>query len=136
MTTTTAPAAKILVLDDNQELLSVLQRILSEYQQEFAVDYASCPRKALELLKTKGYWLVIADEDLGQDLPGHVFLKHAKVFSPKSERMMLTGYGKHAELQSLARSMGVLQIVAKPFDKEDLLKKIRNGLGAYKLKNQ
>jgi DNA-binding NtrC family response regulator len=129
-----AKQAPILFVDDDPQVLRALADSLAPHAEEFEVHTTVCPRKALEMVRQTHFAVVVADEDLGDDLPGHQFLKHLSLFSPHSERMMLSGLAEHHELKSLSLAQGVLQVMGKPWKHSELLTRLRSAVGLYSMK--
>jgi DNA-binding response OmpR family regulator len=116
------PKHKVLVIDDNQEILAGLQNFLSK--KEFEVITA---RDGLEGLQTfeddmQGIKLVITDVVM-PNISGVGIISILKQKYPDLPVIAITGMGEHPG--TLAREANADVVMEKPFDLKDLEKWIR-----------
>ncbi|MBK1664001.1 histidine kinase [Rhodospirillum rubrum] len=108
----------ILFVDDDINLLQALQRMLRGYRAEWEMVFVDGPRKALDLLATKRFDVVVSDMRM-PDLDGAQLLSEVERLHPGTVRVILSGY---AEESSLFRSVGPAhQYLSKPCDPEAIL---------------
>jgi two-component system cell cycle response regulator len=84
------PDKRILLVDDDPAILSVLTRFLGH--QGYAVAPATSGQEALQALRTDSFPLVILDLKL-PDIPGMEVLAHLKSKAPDTEVILFTGLG-------------------------------------------
>ncbi len=110
-------ARKILVVDDEQNVINALRRSLRrEGYEVFTCTDASA---ALELLGTISVDLVISDH-LMPNMTGLEFLKRVRTRFPDSMRLMLTG---HADMQTAIEAINqgeIYRFLTKPWDDNEL----------------
>ncbi|MCG3199325.1 MAG: response regulator [Candidatus Omnitrophica bacterium] len=121
----------ILVVDDVRYSLLILAKTLEK--EGYAVETASDPAHALELLKKQDFSLVITDLNMpGMD--GKEFFAAARNIRPTQEGqpfhcppfILLSAFSERTEkdLEGLA-SLGFADIIMKPVDRERLRESIR-----------
>ena len=111
-------AGKILIVDDERDMLSLLQRIISE-ETEHALVTADNPFKALELFKTHPFDLVITDLKMPK-MDGIRLLEEVKKSRPKVSVIILTAYAT-IETAVEAIQKGAYDYITKPFRRERIL---------------
>ncbi|HEY9793495.1 MAG TPA: response regulator transcription factor [Candidatus Obscuribacterales bacterium] len=113
--------AKILLVDDDTELLGLLQRWLK--QESHVVEAATCGGDGLQLLSAYKFDIVILDWAM-PDLSGLDVLKQFRKMGGTTPVLFLTGQqdtpSKKAGLDS-----GADDYLSKPFDPEELSARIR-----------
>ncbi len=118
-------ARKILVVDDDEELLESLAEQLSLHD-EFVVSTAATATASLEVLKSEHIDLVILDVGL-PDMDGREACKLARKHGFKGPIIMLTGNTSEAD-EILGLDAGANDYVTKPFKFAVLLARIRSQL--------
>lgn len=120
MTPLPPPAATVLCVDDEPNILRSLRWLL---QKDYQVEVATSGYDGLELISKSDFDVVISD----QRMPGMIgsdFLHEVRRRSPRSMRILLTGY---SDLQSILKSVNdseVFRFVNKPWQMQDLLKTV------------
>lgn len=107
----------ILVIDDDQSILSIFEYILNEagYETVTAVDGYD----AIEKVKTTKFDLVFTDVKM-PGLSGIDTYKEIRKLDPKLLVVMMTGYSVD-ELLKEAFELGAYGVIYKPFDMEEVL---------------
>jgi len=107
----------ILFVDDEQNILDGLRRMLRSLRKEFKMDFAENAASALEMMDSQTCDIVVSDMRMpGMD--GADFLTQIKLKFPQTIRLMLTG---QADDESVMRAVGVVhQFLAKPCDPDKL----------------
>lgn len=123
-------SGKILILDDEKEYLTSVQKFLQEFN--FAVRTALTSSQALDAIKIDSPDLVLFDYKL-PDSDGDYFLRKAKEISPLTSYILVTAWNDPGVLEGF-KKMGVTDIVLKPIDLEKLLKSIQDILKRIPLK--
>jgi response regulator RpfG family c-di-GMP phosphodiesterase len=112
----------VVSIDDDPAVRSALLRTLSNEPYEFIM--AGDPDEALDLVRTRKVSVLIADYRMPV-LSGTSLLQVVKATSPDTARLVLSAYPDNP-LILRATEMGVVdQILAKPWDNDDLRRVIR-----------
>ncbi|MDD5483597.1 MAG: sigma-54 dependent transcriptional regulator [Kiritimatiellae bacterium] len=116
--------AKILLVDDEASILSVLSVLLkAEGYEVVPVDNGE---KALELLKTTPFDLMISDIRM-RPMDGITLLKAARELKSAMSVLMVTGYGT-IETAVEALKYGAFDYITKPFKVDELLITVQRAL--------
>ena len=118
--------AKIIIVDDDPAMVSVLSEVLREHHHE--VIPASGPEKAFQLVKEQSPDLVLADIEMPEGKPlGLKLLQQVKDYNRSIPTIMITGQGtKERAVQALRA--GAHDFIEKPFQIDELVKRIDNAL--------
>jgi len=116
----------IFIIDDEEMVLTSLKNILT-LETDYQVQTFLTPKEALEKIKEMEVDMVISDYMM-PDMDGLEFLSHAKRHQPDMIRIMLTGYADKENAIKAINQVGLYQYIEKPWDNDDLLIIIRNGL--------
>ncbi|WP_440906403.1 response regulator (plasmid) [Catenovulum sp. SX2] len=113
---------RILILDDDLQILSALKRVLRKH---FAVCVFDDAQVALQALTQEFFPVIISDMRMPK-MDGATFLQKSFVISPNSQRILLTGY---ADIESTieAVNQGHIQCyLQKPWSNKDLLERVNS----------
>lgn len=113
----TAPARRILVVDDEENVCKALRRTLK--RDGYHVVTAGAPAEALETLKREKFDLIISDH-LMPEMTGLELLKLVHDRHPDMMRMMLTG---HADIETAIAAINqgeIYRFLTKPWDDAEL----------------
>jgi len=123
---------KILVIDDEQGILKAVKRTLKRLPCETTI--SNSPKEALEIVKESKppFSLIISDQRM-PEMEGSAFLEKTKKISPYSVRFLITGYTDMDALIEAINKGGIHRFIAKPWDDEDFLQIITEGLKQYEL---
>ena len=124
-----APAARILIVDDERSMREMLAILLRREGHDVAV--AENGRRALEFLNQRPFDLVVSDARM-PDLDGLQVLRHARSINPAVIAIMITAYGS-PDLIKGVEELGVNDYVEKPFNTEVLKFRIRKELDRRRL---
>jgi len=111
-------AGKILIVDDEKDMLLLLQRIISEETDHELVTTAN-PLKAIELFNNRAFDLVITDLKMPK-MNGIRLLEEVKKSRPKTSVVILTAYAT-IETAVEAIQKGAYDYITKPFRRERIL---------------
>ncbi len=116
--------ARILIIDDDENISKVLQAILEE--DGYSADTADTARKGIELSESAFYNLALIDVRL-PDMEGIELLTKLKETKPKMRKIIVTGY---PTLQNAVAAVNkdADGYVMKPFDVENILATIKQQL--------
>ena len=116
--------ARILLVDDEPSILSVLSTVLQA--ENYEVVSASNGQKALDLLLSEDFDLIISDIRM-TPLDGLEILKAVHKERPQTSVIMLTAYGS-IETAIEALKLGAFDYVTKPFKVDELLITVQRAL--------
>ena len=114
---------RILVVDDEKDMLTLLHRIISE-GRNYSVTTESDPVRALEIFNKDPFDLVISDMKM-PGLDGISLLEAVKDACPEASVVMMTAYGT-IETAVEAIQKGAFDFITKPFKREQILLTIDN----------
>lgn len=113
---------KVLIVDDDQEMLLSLKEGFGKYSSTFSVLTAKDGLIAMEKLKKNVISLVITDLRMPQ-MDGFALLTRIMEQYPDIPVIIITGYST-PEMERLAQEGGAVGYVEKPFMIDDLAKKV------------
>jgi len=116
---------RILIVDDDPETCEFLTELLSV--PDWSVHAVLSAERALELLEREDFDCAIVDLNLNEPRTGLDILKAFKERSPRTEVILITGFGTlEAAVEALRR--GAFDFISKPFKVEDVLQTVRRAL--------
>lgn len=121
----------IVIVDDEDMVLTSLNSFLT-LETEYDVKTFISAKEALEYIKTGSVDLVISDY-LMPEMDGITFLAQVREIKPEVPRIILTGYADKENAIKAINQVGLFQYIEKPWDNDDLLIILRNGLEKQKL---
>jgi len=121
---------RILVIDDNQSICEILAETLNDKGHK--VDTTLSSVAALELLKQNNYDIVITDLKM-DNVSGIDILKFIRENNLDIEVIIITAFGT-IETAIEAIRLGAADFILKPFEIQDIEKKIDNIINHLKLK--
>jgi DNA-binding NtrC family response regulator len=111
-------AARILIVDDEKDMLTLLRRMITE-ERDYEVRIEQDPKKALERFRAEPVELVLTDLKMpGMD--GITLLEAVKKEQPKTAVIVLTAFAT-IETAVEATRKGAFDYITKPFRQERLL---------------
>ena len=116
----------VLIVDD-EELVTITLRNLFLLRTDYSVIVHTSASAALADAGSRAIDLVITDY-LMPEMDGISFLSRFKEIQPQTVRVLLTGYADKANAIRAINTVGLYQYIEKPWDNDDLLLTIRNGL--------
>ena len=109
--------AKILVVDDDDDMTMILGEILKQVGHEVAT--ASSAEEAMSLLKTEEYFIVIADIHMPM-ISGIELLKWIKEFNSMIQVFIMTAHSNRKTILECLNA-GATDYFEKPFRSEDII---------------
>jgi len=127
-------STEILIVDDNSEIRTILQEIISDsgYKTRLAANY----NQALSEIDKKLPDVAIIDVKLDKsDNDGIELLKHIKSKNKDTPVIIISG---HANIEMAVKSLqhGAFEFIEKPFDQERLLNFVKRAVENFILKKQ
>ncbi|MGN0015141.1 MAG: ATP-binding protein [Candidatus Gastranaerophilaceae bacterium] len=117
---------KILIVDDEKIVTSTLKTLLS-LEGFTDAHFFNVPAEALDFLKDNEPDIIISDFVMPK-MNGLEFLKAAKALYPDVCTIMLTGYADKENAVKAINEVGLYKYIEKPWDNDDLIINIRNGI--------
>lgn len=124
----------IVVVDDEEMVLTSLGSFLT-LETDYNVKTYSSAREALSYIESNDVDLVISDY-LMPEMDGISFLSKVRTLKPNIPRIILTGYADKENAIKAINEVGLFQYIEKPWENDDLLIIIRNGLEKKMLMNK
>jgi DNA-binding NtrC family response regulator len=121
----------IILVDDEEMVLTSLRSFLT-LETEYEVKTFTSPKAALTYIKENNVDLVVSDY-LMPEMDGISFLTKVREIRPDVPRIILTGYADKENAIKAINDVGLFQYIEKPWDNDDLLIILRNGLERQKL---
>jgi len=121
----------IVLVDDEEMVLTSLRSILS-LETDYDIQAFLSAKDALKHISSNEVDLVISDY-LMPEMDGITFLAKVREMKPEIPRIILTGYADKENAIKAINEVGLYQYIEKPWDNEDLMIIIRNGLEKQKL---
>ena len=118
--------ARILIVDDERALVSLLEEILRLDYPDAAVDGVNSGEEALSYLARGRYDLIVADLRM-PGLDGLDLVKGVRYLDPSVPVVLMTAYGSSA-VRSEALELGVSCYLSKPFGTDEFLQAVRKCL--------
>ena len=116
----------IVIVDDEPLVTSSLKTLLV-LEGKYVPEIFNSPMEALEYLRKSEVDLIISDF-LMPEMNGIEFLSEAKKLHPGASLILLTGYADKRSAIRAINEIGLYRYVEKPWDTEDFLLCIKNGL--------
>lgn len=121
----------LVLVDDEQLVLSSLKSFLS-LETDYKINTFLSAIEALDFIENNDIDLVLSDY-LMPEMDGITFLSKVRKFKPEIPRIILTGYADKENAIKAINEVGIFQYIEKPWDNDDLLIIIRNGLEKQRL---
>jgi DNA-binding NtrC family response regulator len=125
------PKDRILIVDDEEDMLEGLRRILTQELEQVEVVTASRARQALRLVRQVPIDLILLDIRM-PEIDGFELLEALRKEDPWLTVIMMTAYGS-IEVAVSAMKLGAYDFITKPFEKESLLRVVGKGLERNRL---
>lgn len=113
---TSVRKARILVVDDEERILTALKSL---FRQRYHVFCTTDGFKALEFIKKYQMHVIISDQRMPAML-GVELLRQSREISPRSVRILLTGYSDLAAIVGSINDGEIYRFISKPWDNRAL----------------
>jgi DNA-binding NtrC family response regulator len=121
----------IVIVDDEEMVLTSLNSFLT-LETEYEVKAFTSAKEALDYIK-KGRTDLVVSDYLMPEMDGITFLTKVREVKPEVPRIILTGYADKENAIKAINHVGLFQYIEKPWNNDDLLIILRNGLEKQKL---
>jgi diguanylate cyclase (GGDEF)-like protein/PAS domain S-box-containing protein len=118
----TAPHQTLLLLDDDQNILSSLARLLR--RDGYQILLANDQQQAYDLLGRHPVQVIVSDQRM-PDGTGTEFLSRVKDLYPDTVRMVLSGYTDLASVTEAINRGAIYKFLTKPWDDDELRARIQ-----------
>ncbi len=119
----------VLIVDDEPRALETLQRILDEY---FDVHTANNAAEAEEILAREWIQVVLCDQRM-PDVTGIELCSHIRERWPEIICIIISGYTDSDDLIDAINEGGIYQFIAKPWQPEEVILKLKNAVELFEL---
>ena len=123
--------SNVVIVDDEEIVLTSLSSLLS-LETDYEVKTFLSSEEALKYIKNEDTDLVISDY-LMPGMDGITFLGEVRKLKPEIPRIILTGYADKENAIKAINEVGLFQYIEKPWDNDDILIVLRNGLEKQRL---
>src|SRR5665647_853294 len=132
VTKTEHEPVSVLLVDDEENILRALQRLLMD-EENIDISTATSGEEGLKLIPgLSNLGLIVSDQRMpGMD--GALFLEKARGINPDPSRIILTGYADVTAAVDAINKGGAWRYLAKPWNDEELVRVIREGLERYRI---
>lgn len=127
-------SSKIVIVDDDKMVTSTL-KTLFKLEGFSDAHYFNDPKEAIDFLKVEQPKLILSDF-LMPEMNGLQFLSVAKEYYPETSMILLTGYADKENAIKAINDVGLYKYIEKPWDNDDLVMNIRNGIERSNLLSQ
>jgi len=117
---------QVMVVDDEEYILKALKRTINTYT-DWDVETYKDPHEALRRARTTVFDAVITDYMM-PELNGLELLQELRELQPDTIRIVLTGVIDIETVMSAINKAGAFRFIPKPWDDDQLLDNIREGL--------
>lgn len=124
--------SNILIVEDEDAIRRVLKKVLSEENPKYKLDEAPDGEKAISLIKTQHYDLVLCDIKMPKK-DGIEVLEFVTSYDSSIPIIMISGHGDLKTAVNAMR-MGAYDYIEKPPDLNNLLNSVRSALVKTKIK--
>lgn len=125
-TPSAAPQHTLLLVDDEENILSALRRLLRK--DGFRILCANSGQAGLDILATESQVDIIMSDQRMPYMTGTEFLKQARLHSPDSIRIILSGYTDLESVTDAINEGAVYKFLTKPWDDELLRLSLKEAL--------
>ena len=121
----------VVIVDDEEMVLTSIKSFLN-LETLYNVYIFTSVKDAITFIEENDVHLVISDY-LMPEMDGITFLAKVRDLKPEVPRIILTGYADKENAIKAINEVGLFQYIEKPWDNDDLLIILRNGLEKQKL---
>lgn len=122
----------VLIVDDEEQIAKSIGRILKSIGVKYV--YLASGESGLNHLKNenRSFSLILSDQRM-PGMKGAAFLEKAREMSPDTIRFLITGYADMDAVRDAVNKGAIHRYIAKPWDNNELLAAIKEGLKQYEL---
>jgi CheY-like chemotaxis protein len=124
----------ILVIDDDEVVLSVLSESLRTSSKDWMILTAENGKEAVKILESVSVHFVLTDLQMPV-MDGYQFLDYARTHYPSIPIIAMTAHYSVEEEFKL-RSLGITQVMEKPFSMKKLTTKISDNIDTHEISGE
>ncbi len=118
--------ARILIVDDEKDMLEGLERVLSYELEGVDITVSESSRRAVDLIRQTRYDLILMDVCM-PEMDGPDLMAAAQKIDPHATVILMTAFGS-IEMAVKAIKNGAYDFITKPFDIPELVRLLQKGL--------
>lgn len=126
-------ARTLLIVDDEQNVLSSLKRLLR--RDGYRILAAGSAAEAFELLALNEVQVIVSDQRM-PEMSGTEFLSRAKEMYPDSMRLVLSGYTELTSITDAINHGAIYKFLTKPWEDDLLREQIQEAFMFYESKRE
>jgi two-component system response regulator HupR/HoxA len=119
---------KILIVDDQVEILNSLRRLLN---RDYEIFTALGGKEGLDILRDQDVAVILSDQRM-PEMDGVTFLNESIALRPNAVRLMITGYADIEATIGAVNKGNIYQYITKPFEPDELKKILSDAVQKYK----
>jgi diguanylate cyclase (GGDEF)-like protein/PAS domain S-box-containing protein len=123
-----APARTLLVVDDEENVLHAIRRLLRNEGCQVLV--ATSGEEALELLASNDVGVILSDQRM-PGMTGTELLQRVRKMHPNIVRIILSGYSDASTIADAINKGAVYKYISKPWDNAELVALVRKAFVRY-----
>jgi CheY-like chemotaxis protein len=121
---------RILVVDDEE---AILETMSFTFEEDYEVHTSTDPRRALDLLESKGPFAVVLTDQRMPDMSGVEFVTEVRRRHPTTVRMILTGFSDMDAIIQAINDGHIYAYITKPWEPDHLKQVMKSAVEHYKL---
>jgi DNA-binding NtrC family response regulator len=121
----------VVIVDDEEMVAASLSSFLS-LETDYDIETFTSAKDALYYIENNYVDIVVSDY-LMPEMDGITFLGKVRDVKPEIPRIILTGYADKENAIKAINEVGLYQYIEKPWNNDDLLLILRNGIEKQKL---
>ncbi|SFR67274.1 Response regulator receiver domain-containing protein [Marinobacter daqiaonensis] len=122
---------RILLLDDEPNILTALKRLLRE--EDWLIDTFTRAEEALDALQAHRYGVIVSDYQMpGMD--GVTYLQFARQRQPDAIRLILSAHGDRQSMINAINRAEIYRFLSKPWEDYEIQAAIRSAVDLYRVK--
>ena len=121
---------RILIIDDDELVIESFERVFQEFGRDFSVEKTTDSRKALRLLETNTYDIIITDLVM-PEVDGIQVLQRAKEIQPDAEVILITAYSSYNSAVD-AMYFGAFDYISKPINTSELKTRLTRAINKHR----
>ncbi|MCP3428824.1 HD domain-containing phosphohydrolase [Opacimonas viscosa] len=130
---TAGPTFTVLFVDDETSILRSIKRIF--HRTNINMLFATSGQEALELFAENDIAMIVSDMKMPNMTGADLLAKVAELY-PDTYRVILTGFADLDSIMKAVNQGGIHRYIQKPWDNQNLLLTIKDGLKYTKLKQE
>lgn len=119
---------KVLVVDDDELVLEVVQKLLSELP--YTVVATSSPAKALQIISMWEIAVLLCDLNM-PDIDGIEVMSKARKINPDLVSILITGFSDQDTTIRAINEGGIWKFISKPWNNDELIELVKQGVERY-----